>query len=394
MCQIGEVGSGEIRTFSGANVQIKVPLRERTFWNSAPHSRFSTCHNTGATEVVVKKPADPAESEWLQQARAGNASAFDQLMKPYRKPLHTHCYRMLGSPFDADDALQETLLGAWRGLRSFEARSSLGTWLNSIATRICLRMISKRPRRLTSADLAAPLLSTAELGEPVQGPVWLEPMPDNELLHGGAVAEDPAAVVLRREYVGLAFVSMLQHLPGTQRAVLLLREVLGYSAAETADILGTTVASVNSALQRSRQTVRAKTPALQSSEMLQVDAEGLELLLQTFVSAWESRDVTAMVNLLADDVRFTMPPLPAWFSGREFVGKFFAERVFETPWRLQPLGGNGQPGFACYLKQAGDDRFRPGGVVLLSVYDGHIAAIDSFLDPAVCRRFGMRDELH
>ncbi|WP_260687471.1 MULTISPECIES: RNA polymerase subunit sigma-70 [Rhizobium] len=346
-------------------------------------------------QVVVKNAADPAESEWLQQARAGDTSAFDQLMKPYRKPLHTHCYRMLGSPFDADDALQETLLGAWRGLGSFEARSSLGTWLNSIATRICLRMISRRPRRLASGDLAPPLRSTAELGEPVQGPVWLEPMPDSELLYGSAPNEDPAAILLRREYIGLAFVAMLQHLPGTQRAVLLLREVLGYSATETADILGTTVAAVNSALQRSRQTVRAKKPTtVQSSEMLQVDAQELELLLHAFVSAWESRDVTAMVNLLADDVRFTMPPLPAWFSGREFVGKFFAERVFETPWRLHSLRGNGQPGFACYLKQAGDDRFRPGGVVLLSVYDGHIAAIDSFLDPAVCSRFGMRDELH
>ncbi|MGO7038293.1 RNA polymerase subunit sigma-70 [Rhizobium acaciae] len=344
---------------------------------------------------MVKKAADPAESEWLQQARAGDTSAFDQLMKPYRKLLHNHCYRMLGSPFDADDALQETLLGAWRGLGSFEARSSLGTWLNSIATRICLRMISRRPPRLVSGDLAPPLRSTAELGEPVQGPVWLEPMPDSELLYGGAANEDPAAILLRREHIGLAFVAMLQHLPGTQRAVLLLREVLGYSAIETADILGTTVASVNSALQRSRQTVRAKKPAtVQSSEMLQVDPQELELLLQSFVSAWESRDVTAMVNLLADDVRFTMPPLPAWFSGREFVGKFFAERVFETPWRLHSLRGNGQPGFACYLKQTGDDRFRPGGVVLLSVYDGHIAAIDSFLDPAVCRRFGMRDEFH
>ncbi|WP_054312259.1 RNA polymerase subunit sigma-70 [Mesorhizobium sp. 1M-11] len=343
-----------------------------------------------ARQAAVKKPANPAESEWLRQARAGDASAFDQLMKPYRKPLHTHCYRMLGSPFDADDALQETLLAAWRGLGSFEARSSLATWLNSIATRICLRMISKRPRRLTSGDLAAPLRSTAELGEPVPGPVWMEPMPESEL----AASEDPAAILLRREHIGLAFVALLQHLPGMQRAVLLLREVLGYSAAETADILGTTVASANSALQRSRQTMRAKTPAtVQSGEMPHVDAQGLEPLLHSFVSAWESRDLTAMVNLLAEDVRFTMPPLPAWFSGRAFVGKFFAERVFETPWRLQPLRGNGQPGFACYLKQAGDDRFRPGGVVLLSIANGHITAIDSFLDPAVCRRFGMHDEV-
>ncbi len=342
-----------------------------------------------AVRQIAKKTANPAEGEWLQQARAGDTSAFEQLVRPYHKLLRTHCYRMLGSPFDAEDALQETLLAAWRGLGSFEARSSLGTWLHSIATRICLRMNSKRPRRLTSGDRAAPLRSTAELGEPVPGPVWLEPMPDSEL----AENEDPAAILLRREHIGLAFVAMLQHLPGMQRAVLLLREVLGYSAAETADMLGTTVAAANSALQRSRQTVRAKFP-VQSGEMSRIDAQGLELLLQAFLSAWESRDVTAMVDLLADDVHFTMPPLPAWFIGREFVRKFFAERVFQTPWRLQPLRGNGQPGFACYLKQAGDNRFRPGGVVLLRVSNDRIAAIDSFLDAAVCRRFGMRDEFY
>ncbi|CAM5507945.1 sigma-70 family RNA polymerase sigma factor [Mycolicibacterium aubagnense] len=332
------------------------------------------------------KSADPGENAWLRRARAGDTSAFDQLVKPFRKRLHTHCYRMLGSPFDADDALQETLLAAWRGLGSFEGRSSLGTWLTSIATRICLRMIAKRPRRQTSADHAAPLRSTAELGEPVEGAVWLEPLPDGEL----ADDDDPAAILLRRESIGLGFVAMLQHLPGLQRAVLLLREVLGYSAAETADMLGTSVASANSALQRSRQTMQAKTDI---GEKKPVDPQGLERLLQAFVAAWESRDIAAMVELLTDDVRFTMPPLPAWFSGRAFVEKFFSERVFETPWRLEPLRGNGQPGFACYIRQAGDDRFRPGGVVLLSVADGRITAIDSFLDPAVCRRFGMREEI-
>ncbi len=338
-----------------------------------------------ARQAVVGQPAEPAEDEWLRQAQAGDAAAFDQLVKPYRRRLHTHCYRMLGSPFDADDALQETLLAAWRGLGTFEGRSSPGTWLTSIATRICLRMIAKRPRRLRSGDRAAPLRATAELGEPIEGPLWLEPLPDGEL----ADDDDPAAILLRRESIGLSFVAMLQHLPGLQRAVLLLREVLGYSAVETADMLGTSVASANSALQRSRQTMRAKTDI---GEKQPVDPQGLERLLQAFLAAWESRDIAAMVELLSDDVRFTMPPLPAWFDGRAFVEKFFAERVFQTPWRLEPLRGNGQPGFACYIRQAGDDRFQPGGVVLLSFADGRIAAIDSFIDPAVCRRFGMREE--
>jgi RNA polymerase sigma-70 factor (ECF subfamily) len=294
---------------------------------------------------------------------------------------------MLGSPFDADDALQETLLAAWRGLAGFESRSALGTWLYRIATHVCLRLISQRPRRITSPGYGAALQATSELGEPVAGPVWLEPLPDDVWI---GTHEDPATTLQRREHVALAFVAALQHLPGTQRAVLLLREVLEYSAAEVAEMLGTSVASVNSALQRAQKTVKERTPA---AEVQRLDEQDLDDLLRRFVSAWERRDIAAMVSLLAEDARFTMPPLPAWFNGRRFVGMFFAERVFQTPWRLQPLRGNGQPGFACYMQQTGDDSFRPGGVVLLRLRDGLIGSIDSFIDPAICRRFGMPEEL-
>lgn len=331
-------------------------------------------------------PHDPADAECLQRARDGDTAAFDRLVAPHRRRLHTHCYRLLGSPFDADDALQETLLAAWRGLAGFESRSALGTWLYRIATHVCLRLIAQRPRRITSAEHAPPLQSTAELGEMVAGPVWVEPLPDAELAGAG---EDPAATLQRREHVALAFVAALQHLPGTQRAVLLLREVLEYSAAEAAEMLDTSVASVNSALQRAQKTVKERVPAPAQAD----EPPGHNPLLQRFVSAWERRDIAAMVSLLAEDARFTMPPLPSWFDGRLFVEKFFAERVFQTPWRLQPLRANGQPGFACYIQQAGDDRFRPGGVVLLRLRDGLITSIDSFIDPAVCRRFGMTDEL-
>ncbi|HET7794564.1 MAG TPA: RNA polymerase subunit sigma-70 [Rhizobacter sp.] len=327
-------------------------------------------------------PQDPtAEAEWLSRARAGDAEAFDRLMAPQHRQLHTHCYRMLGSPVDADDALQETLLAAWRGLAAFESRSALGTWLYRIATHVCLRMIARRPRRMTSPDHGAAFQATADLGEAVAGAAWLEPLPDEE-------RADPLAALQRREHVALAFVAALQHLPGTQRAVLLLREVLGYSAAEAAEMLHTSVASVNSALQRAQATVKARTPAA-APQVLGDERD----LLQRFVSAWERRDIAAMVGLLAEDARFTMPPLPAWFEGRRFVEKFFAERVFETPWRLLPLRGNGQPGFACYMQALGDDRLRPGGVVLLRLRDGLVASIDSFIDPAVCRRFGMHDVL-
>lgn len=326
-------------------------------------------------------------NDWLAPAQGGDAAAFDRLLAPYRRRLHAHCYRMLGSPFDADDALQETLLAAWRGLGQFESRSALGTWLYRIATHVCLRLITQRPRRMTSPDHAPPLQSTAELGEVVAGPVWLEPWPDGA---AAAAHEDPAATLQRREHIALAFVAALQHLPGTQRAVLLLREVLEYSAAETARMLGTSVASVNSALQRAQKTMKERAPA---AEVQGLDHPGVAQVLERFVLAWERRDIDGMVALLAQDARFTMPPLPSWFSGRDFVAKFFAERVFRTPWLLQPLRANGQPGFACYMQQAGDDRFRPGGVVLLRLREGLVASIDSFIDPAVCRCFGMDDEL-
>lgn len=338
-------------------------------------------------------PHPTAEAECLSHAQAGDTAAFDRLMAPHRRQLHTHCYRMLGSPFDADDALQETLLAAWRGLAGFEARSALGTWLYRIATHVCLRMVSQRPRRITSPEHGAPLQATAELGEPVAGPVWLEPLPDEEWASATS-PEDPASTLQRREHVALAFVAALQHLPGTQRAVLLLREVLEYSAAETAAMLGTSVASVNSALQRAQKTVKARMPAAQAQQHPPlVGQQARDELLARFVRAWEQRDIAAMASLLAEDARFTMPPLPAWFDGRRFALMFFAERVFQTPWRLQPLHGNGQAGFACYLQQAGDERFRPGGVVLLRLRGGLIGSIDSFIDPAVCRRFGMPDVL-
>jgi RNA polymerase sigma-70 factor (TIGR02960 family) len=327
------------------------------------------------------------EAECLARACAGDTAAFDRLIAPRRRQLHAHCYRMLGSPFDADEALQETLLAAWRGLPGFESQSALGTWLYRIATHVCLRLISQRPRRITSPDHGAPLQTTAELGEVVTGPVWLEPLPDADWIGS---EEDPAAALQRRESVALAFVAALQQLPGTQRAVLLLREVLEYSAAEVAEMLGTSVASVNSALQRAQKTVKERTPA---RPVQQFGEQSQDDRLQRFVSAWERRDIAAMASLLAEDARFTMPPLPAWFSGRRFALMFFAERVFQTPWRLQPLCGNGQPGFACYMQQAGDDHFRPCGVVLLRLRDGLIDSIDSFIDPAVCRRFGMLDEL-
>jgi RNA polymerase sigma-70 factor (ECF subfamily) len=265
--------------------------------------------------------------------------------------------------------------------------------LYRVTTNACLRLIARRPRRMLSMDHGPPRQQTDDLGEPVAGPVWLEPWLDEQQA-GEAGGGDPAASYLRRESVELAFVAALQHLPGTQRAVLILREVLGFSAAEAARILDTSPASVNSALQRARRTVEQRVPGTtQQAELNALGANGRRELVDAFMAAWERADLPALLDLLAEDARFTMPPLPAWFRGREDVGRFFAERVFATPWRLVPLRANDQLGFACYLLEPGADRFRLGAINVLSIRAGRIVEINGFLDPEVHRRSGLAGEM-
>jgi RNA polymerase sigma-70 factor (TIGR02960 family) len=324
------------------------------------------------------------ETELLAAVRRGDPAAFERLVASHRRELYAHCYRMLGSVQDAEDALQESLLAAWRGVAGFEGRSWLRAWLYRVSTNACLRLIAGRPRRMLSPDQGPLRRDTDDLGDPVAGPVWLEPWLDEPACDPGGT--DPAASYLRRESVDLAFVAALQHLPGTQRAVLILREVLGFSAAEVAGILDTTPAAVNSALQRARKTVDRRVPAItQRAELDALGADGRRELVDAFVTAWERADVPALIDLLAEDARFTMPPLPAWFRGREDVGRFFTERVFATPWRLVPLRVNGQLGFACYRRDPDGDRFRLGAINVLSLRAGRIVEITGFLDPDVHR---------
>jgi RNA polymerase sigma-70 factor (TIGR02960 family) len=334
----------------------------------------------------------PPERELLASARRGDAAAFERLVAGYRGELSAHCYRMLGSVQDAEDALQEALLGAWRGMAGFEGRSSLRAWLYRVTTNACLRLIARRPRRMLSVDHGPPRRDTDDLGEWVAGPVWLEPWPD-EMPGGDPGATDPAASYLRRESVELAFVAALQHLPGTQRAVLILREVLGFSAAEVARILDTTPAAVNSALQRARKAVDRRVPHTpQRAELDALGADGRRELVDAFVGAWERADVAAILALLAEDARFTMPPLPAWYLGREDIGRFLTERVFATPWRLVPIRANGQLAFACYQGDPDGGRFRLGAINVLRLRDGRIVELAGFLDPGVHRHFGLPEE--
>jgi RNA polymerase sigma-70 factor (ECF subfamily) len=332
------------------------------------------------------------EPDLLAAAGRGDATAFDRLVSPYRRELYAHCYRMLGSVQDAEDALQESLLGAWRGLAGFEGRSSLRAWLYRVSTNACLRLVARRPRRVLSPDHGPPRRDTADLGRPVAGPVWLEPWPDADPAGDAGIA-DPAARYLRKESVELAFVAALQHLPGRQRAVLILREVLEFSAAEAARILDTTPAAINSALQRARKAVHQRVPPTsQQAELAALGADGRRELVDAFVSAWERADVPALLDLLTHDAQFTMPPLPAWFSGREDIGRFFTERVFATAWRLVALQVNGQLGFVCYSREPDNDRFRLGAVNVLTLHGDRIAQIAGFLDPALHRHLGLPPE--
>ena len=269
----------------------------------------------------------------------------------HRRELYVHCYRMLGSLSDAKDALQETLLAAWRGLAGFEQRSSLRAWLYRIATNCCIRLASRRPRRILSWD-HGPSWDPAggDLGTPVEERIFLDPLP-----HTGMDRDAPASSYGRREHVALAYVAALQHLTANQRAVLIRRDVLSFTAAETADMLDTSVPSVASALQRARSTIADRAP--DAGERLDSLTIGKRRAVDRWVAAWERADVLSIVELLAEDVRFTMPPLPAWFDGRGDVVRFIGDRVFATPWRLLPMTANGQPAIACY--QGVDGRVPP-----------------------------------
>jgi RNA polymerase sigma-70 factor (ECF subfamily) len=308
---------------------------------------------------------------------------YGRWVAEHRPELLAHCYRLLGSVHDAEDALQEALLGAWRGLAGFQGRASVRTWLYTICTNACLRLIAQRPRRVLSPELGPPRRPDDDLGEPVTAPIWLEPWPD-----------DPATAVLRRESVELAFVAALQHLPATQRAVLILREVLEFPAVEVAQMLSTTPAAVNSALQRARAAVEQRIPARsQQAELAALGARRSRELVDALVSAWERADVDALRDLLTEDVRFAMPPLPAWFDGRTDVGRFIAERVFQTPWRLTPVGVNAQLAVACYQQAAPGAAFTRGSLTALTLRDGRIAALTAFLHPDWYGPFGLPDFL-
>ncbi len=335
-----------------------------------------------------------SERQLLDAARGGNESAFARLVESHRGALHAHCYRMLGSVPDAEDALQEALLGAWRGLPGFEGRSSLRSWLYAIATNACLRAIERRPKRVLPIDYAPAADPHDGLGEPLVESVWVAPYPHERLgLEDGLAG--PEARYEQRESVELAFIAALQHLPARQRAVLILRDVLGFSARETAEVLETTPTGIDSALQRAHKAVDERLPQRSQQAVLRsLDDQSVREIVEGFVDAWERGDVDAVVAMLASDGALTMPPLPTWYRGREAVAAFLkADVMRDKRWRLVPARANGQLAFGNYRWSEERETFEPRSISVLTL-DGKLIADDTtFLDPELIPRFGLPDEI-
>jgi RNA polymerase sigma-70 factor (ECF subfamily) len=308
-------------------------------------------------------------------------------LEAHRRDLTGYCYRMLGSGSEAEDAVQETLLRAWRKHDSFEGRSSLKSWLYRIATNVCLDMLQGPQRRALPMDIASPQSADAPLGTPLPEATWLMPVPDARVLPTGG---DPAELAAARETIRLAFIATLQHLPPKQRAVLILREVLHWQASEVAELLGTTVASVNSALQRARSTLDAAAP--EPTGTAAVEGDDGELL-EKYVDAFERYDIAELVTLLHDDAVFSMPPFELWLRGRRDVHDFMLGTGGGCRGsKLIPTTANGCPAFGSYKPQP-DGGYEPWALFVLELEDGGIAAIHNFLDTSIFPAFGLPTRL-
>ncbi|WP_069160411.1 sigma-70 family RNA polymerase sigma factor [Nocardia altamirensis] len=324
-----------------------------------------------------------SEVEQVAIAR-GDEVVFGELVAPLHGQLHAHCYRMLGSVHDADDAMQDVLLRAWQGLAGFHGRSSLRTWMYRIATNVCLTMIERGKRRVLPMEYPSWLdQDFADSAMPTES-AWLEPYPNT------ADEAGPEPRYERRESLELAFVAAIQHLPGNERAALLLCEVVGYSAREVAELMEVTVPAVNSALQRARRLVGERVPEQSQQTALRAlgDARVRELV-DRYASALERADLDALIGMLTDGATWSMPPFPAWYRGRSSITAFLVAGPLHGRWRHLPTWANGQPALGCYEWNA--ERGAYVGTVLdvLTVQGDRIAAVTAFVDPAIIARFGL-----
>ncbi|KRV48138.1 RNA polymerase subunit sigma-70 [Wenjunlia vitaminophila] len=303
-------------------------------------------------------------------------------LEQYRSELTGYCYRMLGSAFEAEDAVQETMVRAWRGLDRFEGRAALRSWLYRIATNVCLDMLKGSSRRARPMDLASPVPANSPLPEALPEATWISPIPDGRVLPANG---DPADVAVAKESVRLAFIAALQHLAPRQRAVLILREVLAWKASEVAELLGTTVASVNSALQRARAALAEReVGSLAGDSPAAAMDDEQQSLLDRYVAAFESYDLDALTSLLREDAILSMPPYDLWLRGHaEIRGWMLGHGVGCRGSRLVPVEANGAPAFGQYRPAAGPEGgFEPWALQVIEISDGQIVGLNSFLDTA------------
>jgi RNA polymerase sigma-70 factor (ECF subfamily) len=330
--------------------------------------------------------------------RDADDATFAALLERYRRQLHVHCYRMLGSVEDADELVQDTFLGAWRARGRFEGRSSFRTWLYRIATNACLSSLKRSPRRMTVPEIEAPVTVDSDWTDPPSEPPpapegvrWLGPYPDRLLEPAAPRQDEPEESAVSRETIELTFMAAIQHLPPRQRAAVILCHTLGWSAKEAAAVLETTVPSVNSALQRARATLRARLPGPRTEwapERTPTDEE--TALLRRYMAAWERADPSVLVAMMQEDVRWAMPPAPLWFDGRDAIAKLFD--AFPIGWngelRMAATAANRQPAMATYVRPPGGSTFELAGLTVLRIEDGRIVELTNF-GPELLRGFGL-----
>jgi RNA polymerase sigma-70 factor (ECF subfamily) len=321
----------------------------------------------------------------VRTSPAGGPALED--LDQYRRELTGYCYRMLGSGFEAEDAVQETMVRAWRAIDGFEGRSAVRSWLYRIATNVCLDMLRSRQRRARPMDLGPSSTADSSLGAPLPEATWIQPIPDDRVLPEDG---DPAELAATRETIRLAFVTALQHLPPRQRAVLILREVLRWRATEVAELLDTTVASVNSALQRALATLASRD--VEATAPSVPDADQRELIAR-YVDAFERYDVTELVQLLHDDAVMSMPPFPLWLVGPREISRFFlGQGIGCQGSKLVATSANGSAAFGSY-KPAGDGTRRPWAIQVIEVSGDRIIGHHNFLGPDLFPVFGLPDHL-
>ena len=328
----------------------------------------------------------PVQTALVLAAQAGDQAAFETLVGPYRRALLVHCYQMLGSLHDAEDLVQETLLRAWEKRATLTSPESYRAWLYRIATNLCLNTLRNVPRRSLPSDMHPPSDPTHPAPKRLREPIWLEPFPDELLADPGSEPEDRAE---RSERITLAFLVALQNLTPVQRAVLLLREVLEWPASDVAEWLNLSVPAVNSALQRARRAlhqrnVGSETPSAEPRPHVHA-------LLDRYVALWEQADIPGLVALLREDAWFTMPPIPAWFQGREAIATLLSMRIL-TPriqWHLLPTRANGSPAFGLYRREAEAGAYQFFALMVLDVEGEQIASLVGFLELSSLSSFGL-----